>query len=744
MSITGQFTSKTGLIKVDILDDGTDLSVELDDIGKIKYKYDLVPDKPEIDAVQSLYNKVDISIFQYSYDETDIYNRLRTYLLQNGAVGVNLTVDGDIFRFLVQLNDISLKEADRVIKMDCRVRYDPNATVLGVFNAIESDDATLLKTFLPDPDNADETLECTGVADWIEYAMKNVFLNDYDAQILSSKSGLSELYNEKNYDSVADGIKSRVGFIMARMISPPFQNFEEGDLEGSPIDSKTIKYVGDLTFTGQGFLNTLNEDNSIEVFSLLGRNIFFKISSVVSDTKFTIQEPPPADAPAFGTYFYRINATLRKTQGEPAIQSLKELAAIEGAIFGSGFGNNFYINRLEEQKIVEIDWDDVTEIETKPFYNSLGSGFVQQVARTYSNVREETKNMGTDNFGIWPTDSGNWELPLITDAKAQLERISGNDTEINLSLAPGYPFLNKALGQPTQNRFLGKYETPLQWYFDFDPSLSLCRSGLNAMKKALSSDGSSDTVKFQIFSAKAIMPWNLIKFTGSNVPENYAFKLFRPTEINYDVVQDVCECEAYEIAITDRPPKIVSLQATPGDEKVTLCWEVDDFIIPKEIPAEGSVLASGTVSTLVVTSPTEQSLTVQGSVVADGSVTISVLTSDEVSVTGSVVADGSVTTSVESAIIYGDVPTACKTGTGLRVEWDADAGADNYNLQRRKDGGSWVTIATGFIGTTFNDAGPASSPTSTYEYRISACTEFGCGAYGEASIATTYNGALSC
>jgi hypothetical protein len=545
MSITGQFTSKTGVVQVQILDGGDSASVEIDEVGKIKYEFDLVPDKPEVDAVQALYNKVDISIFQYSHTKEDLYERLRRELISQRGLGVNLIVDGDTFSFFIQLNDISLSEADRIIEMECRVRYDENASVLGAFDRIETEDVTLLKTFLPDSDHPDETLDCTGVADWIDAAMRDIFLNEYTSEILSSDSQLEQAYNQSNYTSFSSGIPDRIGFTMVRMTSPPFSALEELEASEQTVQSNSITYIGDFTFRGFGFEDILQPNGSIELINLAGQSAgFFIVDEVVSNTEFTItnQFAPPS----FGRYFYRLFAERKDTETVTAMSALQELAAIEGAIFGTAFGKNFYINRLEEQKIVEIDWNDIVEMDTEPFYNPLGGGFVQQVARTLSNVADQEKNIGTKSYGIWPVGSGNWELPVITDGRSQLEPVDGNDTEITLNLAPGYPFLSKGKGEPANNRIVGRYNTPLPWYADFQPTLALCRAGLRSFKKALSSDGSSDTVKFQIFQAKAIMPWNLVKFL--NAPDKYSNKLFRPTTIEYDVVDDLCECEAYEIA----------------------------------------------------------------------------------------------------------------------------------------------------------------------------------------------------
>lgn len=194
----------------------------------------------------------------------------------------------------------------------------------------------------------------------------------------------------------------------------------------------------------------------------------------------------------------------------------------------------------------------------------------------------------------------------------------------------------------------------------------------------------------------------------------------------------------------DGSPVIVSLTATAQDEGVKLCYEVDDFLPMLEVKVNGASVSFGSVQYLVESAPGEFSRNALGSCISSGTVTTSVDSPNEISVTGSLVASGTVTTSAESSITFGAEPTVCKTSTGLRVEWTAEAEADSYNLQRSEDSGAWTTISTGFIGTTYNDSYPSTVPDTTIQYRVSACNEFGCGAYSDPSIATTYNSALSC
>jgi hypothetical protein len=702
MSISGSFKSKTGRIRVEVLDGGQPTTVEIDELGSLKYEFDLIPDKPEVDAVQALYNKIDISIFQYSHYKEDLYERLRQRLIEQKGIGVrlsvfqegaifndllfiskegnvqplldltfndgstNLTLDGMYFvesngstfliqggyvepdqvysfDFFIQLNDISLSEVDRTIEMDCRVRYNPNAPALAVFDRIESENPTLLKTFLPDEDNAGETLDCTGVADWIDAAMRDVFLNENTSIIRSADVDLPFNYAQKNYTSLSDGIPpAQTGFIMARMRTNVFEGFEEWQDGQGRISYEGNDGTDRGTFGGQNFEGILKKGYKIRVNLLFGEQdnpggqfndeVELIIDEVESDTVFYTENIPVsqgviATQRSVRTYEYAVKVS---TGDIFALETLQELAAIEGSIFGTGFGKNFFANRLQSSDVKLIDWQNIVDMDTNLFYNPLGGGFVLQVARYYSSLKDLTKNIGAENYGIWPTSSGNWELPLITDGKSQLEEIRGNDTQINLRLAPGYPFLNKAIGKKSQGYFLGKYESPVPWQEDYSTVLALCRSGLLAMKKALSSDGGSDVIEFEMFGVESIMPWNLIRFRGAK--PKYSNKLFRPTELEYDFVNDMVKCVAYEVKEFEKREYEITVNGNvhASGQVVTKLQSQDIY----NIDVEGNVHASGVVET---DEPARDAI-----LYMDGSVTTEVFTNTtkEIQVSGNAHASG--------------------------------------------------------------------------------------------------------
>ena len=570
--IFGEFTTKTGHIRVEILDGGDEEQVEISDIGSLKYEFDLVPDSPNVEAVQALYEKINIEIFQHGYSRTDLYDRLIENVKSQGGVRVDLYLDDDAFPFFIQLNDIELSEIERTISLECRVLFDDTTTVLQVFDEIPKN---LIEKFVPDSEFAEtEFLDATGVADWIAYAMREVFLNDFDSIVESGRTGLNQAYNQRNYTSFEGGISDRVGFLMAKIQGPDFETYAPA----SKVDT-TIEYVGDKTFRGSNFFELVKPGDRIGVFVSPAEGEIYEVDEVLSDSELTIVDFGAGTEINEAFYFWDVRELIYFDEYS-ATEALQELAAIEGAIYGTGFGRNFFVNRITDQLVVDIPWDEITDMNPEPFWNPFGNGAVTQLARTFSDSESQTLNEGVDNFGVIPTSGGNWILPRITDARSALPKKVSSEYSINLSLPPGYPFLNKAKGQPNLDRYLGNYSgSPQSWFRDFQPSIALCRSGLRALQSSLSSDGDSLFIQFSCYEAKRVKPWNLIRIVdGSNnlAPQKYKEIAFRPTSIEYDFVRDLVTVEAYQVRGFDfrftqvlTTPDGIDLTTTDGKLLVT-------------------------------------------------------------------------------------------------------------------------------------------------------------------------------
>lgn len=712
--IYGSFEGKAGVIAVNIIDGGDNEPVEITGISNLKYEFDLVPDQPEITAVQALYQKIDIEIFQHGYSNVDLYERLVDNIVANGSARVNLYVDSYKFSFFINVNDIELKDIDRVIKIECRVLYDDTTTVLDVFDNIPN---SLIEEFMPDSAVPNEVLQSTGVLDWVDQAMKEVFLNTYPSIVLSSETGLGPDYNRTNYTSIeGDQNNERVGFIMANIEGDDFDTYGEYDGFGD-----TVVYQGNNKFKGKNLFAKIKAGDR---FRLVRDNLTplldnVLIVSVDSDTEFTSAELNPSATVNEGQKYRWLYKPLINTQQFKAVEALQELAAMEGAIFGTGFGRNFFVNRVLHQEIVDIPWTDVIDIAPKPFWNEFGKGSVTQIARTYTDAENQTLNEGYDNFGLIPTTGGSWDLPLITDGKVELPNARPSDYSINLSLPPGYPFLNKAKWQPDNNRFLGKYDTPVSWRIDFEPTLALCRAGLKAMKKALASDGNSLYVEITAFDSGRVKPWNLFRIVDSVnevAPEKYRNKIFRSTNIEYDFIKDIASYEAYEILEDDiqDPGLNISVKGVG-----TTSGQVEFVVNEKTfINASGTGTTSGSVT-----------YTVNKTVSATGTATtanesVSTGTGKGVQVSGVGTTSGSVTTNVQGNPIPTNVNLILNTTFSL-VTWDQPSNGqpDNYEVQYKINGGNWNVLDASVAGTesskTF-DACALGSNSDTFVCRVRA------------------------
>ena len=540
--ITSTFTSKAGVVTLAIDDGGSDTSTEITSMGKIKYDYDISPSSPKVEAVKAFYAKCNVEVFQHSPTGEDLYGRLRTALLAEPThrIKVTVTVGNDAFVFFISLQDIAVVEKTRLISLELRPLLDRTVGVLSVFENVP---AGAFVTFRHTSAVAEELQAC-GVADWIDQALKDVFLNNYDSIVLSSPTGLGAEYDTNNY-TYFNGrtLSSEVLLTMVKMPSSIFKKLEEVSAE-EKFSRGSVFSDGSGTLTGGDF-SGLREGWSIRLINTAGQAVFFIIDDIVSDTEMVVSSPSAPTVPVTGFYALNLHAKLATTDAYSALDALQSLAGIEGAVFGQGFSTNFYLNRVQEQQIVAIDFEkEVVDMDSDIFYNPLGGGFVEQVATTIKNLETGELNEGTKTFGIFPFDSGSWKVPRIVSTRSSIDEIVGNDSRLNLRLAPAYPFLSKAKAS-SASLIVGNYT---DWDFDFDPIFALCRSGLTSYQRSLASDGTKDTIEFTIFGMSRVKPWNLIEFT--NIPtlySKYADRKFRPTSIEYDPVTDLATIKAYEI-----------------------------------------------------------------------------------------------------------------------------------------------------------------------------------------------------
>jgi hypothetical protein len=85
-------------------------------------------------------------------------------------------------------------------------------------------------------------------------------------------------------------------------------------------------------------------------------------------------------------------------------------------------------------------------------------------------------------------------------------------------------------------------------------------------------------------------------------------------------------------------------------------------------------------------------------------------------------------------------PSSVTAGNSFTISWNSVSTANNYRLQRRRNGGSWSTIYNSSGTSTSNTL----STTGTYDYRVRACNSSGCSSYSSIVSTTVASGGGSC
>lgn len=307
----------------------------------------------------------------------------------------------------------------------------------------------------------------------------------------------------------------------------------------------------------------------------------------------------------------------------PALDVLKELAGIEGSVFGSAFSRNFYINRLTDtQTPVQLDYNDVINSKLSRTSLYLGNSVVSQLAVQTSQVfrREKVKkgffdklfgmrdryrfvNEGIpdDPYGTFPSTDGGENQTDILRANRQLPVLarvsSGNvgnpraSKELRIELAPAYPLLSKGvlrydiIGNLTNPTFIS--DKSIQ--SDTTLESALTTSGLRNYLRALSSVEGDFIVDFEIKGALSLKPYETFTFT--NAPERYQGNVYRVSEIRYNLVGDTAKVKGYKINDYD----VQVVPSAPLTQSVSFSASTLDFdwdttkpvIVPVDVTATG-------------------------------------------------------------------------------------------------------------------------------------------------------------
>jgi hypothetical protein len=559
--ITGSFDTAVGTVRLEIADGGSSVDMRITDIGSLNYDFDQTPESVTIDRVQALYNFISVTILYQDGYGFDLWERLIDSAITLDKIPCTLTIDtwdGQSYQFLFKLRiaDLALSEINGTIQLKLNPNFDDEVDINTVYSAIDSGKkATFTKksySLLENQNNtpiplSNETYTATGVKDWIDKALNEVFDNNFANVIKPSLANLGSGYTDEVYDSLqSSGSKRQL--LMLDIESTKFVSSE--DNTRLVAGTGTISIINPTTYDSTIFITGSGTDFTNEVqfgdYIVVGGISYGKIEQV--DSSFltftyifydTANVTNPQDEfPNFGVtnsaYFILKRQNVMQ---QPAIKALKDLAGMEGAVFGCGFSRNFYFNRLrgDAGENVSINFDtQVVDMNPKAYYLSLGTSLVSQ--------RADFRRIGEKLFGAYGSTNPNInrQIPNLTDRGSITRGNANASKELKIELAPAYPMLNKGIRQSN-----GTYNGD-DILFDVGLESALTANGLRSYFQALSSTSGNILIEITLLGAFTVKPWNTISF-GATAPERYANKSFRPTSISYDLKNDTVKIKAYQV-----------------------------------------------------------------------------------------------------------------------------------------------------------------------------------------------------
>ena len=557
--INSSFDTKTGRISFAFDDGGSSSTAQILSVGSLSYEYDQTPDSVSIDRVQALYSQIQISIMQYDDIGEDLWDRLISQAtIADIEVNVSLTAwDNIIYEFPMRLRlaDIGFDERSRTISLRLIPNVNLTATVADVFAPINDVTAFLKK----DSTNQQKTysLKATGVSNWISSALNVIFGNNFSNDIKSSKTdpnnNLSDI-SEYIYDDIVNVNVDERSLVMVNLTADDLPAIEGGyiSIAGVGLISTTGASSPNrgsvqitITISGGDFeLQGLQLSDKIELNSGAGfSGSEFKIDSI-SSTQINVTLDRPIGA--FTDQPWKILRPPSPNQSL-AIKALKDLAGIEGSVFGTGFSKNFYFNRLDKTSgnTVTLDYNMVIDFKPMPFYLSLGNSIVGQRA-------DGTRGVGADRFGsLRGFNNTDTKIPNLRDYTSIALGNANATKELKIELAPAYPFLNK--GRKTINGIDGDYNLGgIDAETDTILESILTANGLRSYFQALNRTEGGISIEFTLMDAVSVLPWKTIQF-DTRAPEKYRNRQFRPTSIKYNFTDDTVTIKAYQVDQVETP-----------------------------------------------------------------------------------------------------------------------------------------------------------------------------------------------
>ena len=199
-----------------------------------------------------------------------------------------------------------------------------------------------------------------------------------------------------------------------------------------------------------------------------------------------------------------------------AIETLKRMAAIEGGIIGTGFDNNFYIQRLSTTYSTSLNDSEVEEVSFEYGYKPYASIGVTLLSGILSNLDTAPVLESYDNQALKKMDI---QFPIPYLNKAEYETFGG----IGDAFSPDIVTLS-------------------------DYEASLANNGVSSYVAAFGADRRL-VVDVTVLGFDRIKPYQMVVFnTGTEFPTPFNGKYFRPTSLEYDLYQNKVKAKLYYVA----------------------------------------------------------------------------------------------------------------------------------------------------------------------------------------------------
>lgn len=181
------------------------------------------------------------------------------------------------------------------------------------------------------------------------------------------------------------------------------------------------------------------------------------------------------------------------------------MAALEGAIYGSGFNTNFFVNRLSTANNVEISEDNVGELK------------VMQSIRQWDEISVNYRNasVSTLNFYVPGDKKFSYYMTPQTNSDSVNACYIGN--------------------------FNGSWFTTTAPYITHDVD-----AASRAYSYSLGATGESK-IELVVFGIDKVKPHQVFSL-DSSFSSRYQGRTFRPTSLEYDLEKDEIYIEAYQVA----------------------------------------------------------------------------------------------------------------------------------------------------------------------------------------------------